>query len=90
VVIPTTETRDAFLDLVFADEDLLRAEFEAIIEQGWDPPVPERPTPPLRPAKARPARRRARQRLHQARPAAHPVAEWDARQRSPPRRAGAP
>jgi len=88
VVIPKTDARDMFLDLVYADEELLRAEFDAIIEQGWDPPVPERPTPPLRPAKARPPRRRARQRPPHARPAAHPAAEWGARQRAPPRRAG--
>ena len=46
-------TDEAFLDLVCADDDLLRAEFEAIIEANWPAPPrssarlpwPDRPTP---------------------------------------------
>ena len=54
-------TDEAFVDLVCADDDLVRAEFEAIIAASWpalpvDPdPVPS-PTPrnPERPARAGP------------------------------------
>lgn len=48
-------TTDEFLDLVCADEDLLRAEFDAIIDATWSPP-PARP--PASPSRAdRPSRR---------------------------------
>jgi len=38
----TVDTDEAFLALVCADDDLLRAEFEAIIGASW-PAVPRRP-----------------------------------------------
>jgi len=46
-------TDEVFVDLVCADDDLLRAEFEAIIEANWPAPPgssarlpwPDRPTP---------------------------------------------
>ena len=42
-----TTTDTDFVDLVLADEDLLRAEFEAIIAAAWqEPPRPRRPAPP--------------------------------------------
>jgi len=50
--------REEFLALVCADEDLLRAEFEAIMEANWDRPEPPRPTwptPPERTSRSRPA-----------------------------------
>jgi hypothetical protein len=44
-----TTDQDAFLALVCADEELLRAEFEAIIDACWDRPPPTRPTRWVRP-----------------------------------------
>lgn len=40
---------DPFVDLVYGDEELVRAEFEALIAASWDPPPP---TPPARPQPA--------------------------------------
>ena len=37
---PRTNSQDEFLDLWCADEDWVRAEFEAIIEANWDRPGP--------------------------------------------------
>jgi hypothetical protein len=39
------EEVDEFLALVCSDEELLRAEFEAIVEAGWSSPPPPDPTP---------------------------------------------
>lgn len=50
----TDTAQEEFLALLCADEDLLRAEFEAIIDANWDRPVPQRPvpaTPPDRPGR---------------------------------------
>jgi hypothetical protein len=44
-----TDPREEFLALLCADEDLLRAEFDAIVAANWDRPTPPRPTPPRRP-----------------------------------------
>jgi hypothetical protein len=78
---------DQFLDMVCADEDLLRAEFEAIIAAKWPTPptprghrarVPPRPTGIRRPRPPRSGQVGQRPR--------HPgVGGW-ARQRSPPPR----
>ncbi|HET7800095.1 MAG TPA: hypothetical protein VFL38_06715 [Humibacillus xanthopallidus] len=38
------DTNEAFFELVCADDDLLRAEFEAIVAASWVGP-PDRPTP---------------------------------------------
>jgi hypothetical protein len=38
------DTDEAFFELVCADDDLLRAEFEAIVAASWVGP-PDRPTP---------------------------------------------
>jgi hypothetical protein len=83
-----TVTRDAFLDVVWQDEELLRAEFDAIISASWPEP-PEPPPPPAPPAPrnrpptwpAPPGRPVLR-----ARPAELPVppGPWRGRQRSPP------
>jgi hypothetical protein len=83
----TRTTTDAeFLDLVLADEDLLRAEFEAIIAAAWQepPPPPRRPAPsepddhPTPRAFVRPPRRTTA-------PASVPSLHEYYRQRSPPR-----
>src|SRR4029450_7226754 len=39
------EEVDEFLALVCSDEELLRAEFEAIVEAAWSSPPPPDPTP---------------------------------------------
>lgn len=39
---------EEFLDLVCADEDLLRAEFDAIISATWSPPPARPPDSPAR------------------------------------------
>jgi len=39
---------EAFTDLISGDEDLVRAEFDALIAASWQPPVP--PPPPAPPA----------------------------------------
>jgi len=45
-----TLTRDAFLDAVLHDEDLLRAEFDAIVADAWpEPPAPPPPAAPSTP-----------------------------------------
>lgn len=51
-----TQIQDEFLAVVLADEDLLRAEFDAIISEAWPPPTESRrplpaggPTPGPRP-----------------------------------------
>ena len=81
-----TAVEEEFLELVYGDEDLLRAEFDAIIAAEW----PDA-SPPLRP------RRRAQPppvtSLHsllgmrrQAGRPRHPGADGWARQRAPPGR----
>jgi hypothetical protein len=57
----SVDISESFIDLVCQDEELLRAEFDALIAAGWDtpsqpPPVApraERPRPPGRPGPAR-------------------------------------
>jgi len=51
----TTLTRDAFVDLVCQDDDLVRAEFDAIVAAAW----PEPPAPPPPPAPPGPGDRPA-------------------------------
>jgi hypothetical protein len=82
----TTERVDhrAFLDLVYQDDDSVRAEFDAIIAASWPPPPapPAMPRPADRPpwwppdplAEVAPA------------PATASPRRWRSRQRSPPRR----
>ena len=84
----STRTIDEqFLELICSDEDLLRAEFDAIIAAEWPSPPA---TTPRRDAGWRPAREahrhpRARITGPVARPPQPGVGEW-ARQRSPPPR----
>jgi hypothetical protein len=49
VPVQQTTERESFLALVCEDDDLLRAEFEAIIEANWEPPPPDWPIRPARP-----------------------------------------
>ncbi|MEE6259673.1 hypothetical protein [Plantactinospora sonchi] len=48
----TREVLEAFVELVQHDDDLMRAEFEALVDAGWHqppPPPPARPQPVPRP-----------------------------------------
>src|ERR1700750_2788438 len=84
----TRTVDEQFLDLICSDEDLLQAEFEAIIAAEW--PSPPTTTPRPAPAAERPpsGAHRAAAALG-ARPVTRPrhpgIGEW-ARQRSPPPR----
>jgi hypothetical protein len=51
VPVPAGTIDDAFLDIICHDEELLRAEFEALVAASWDDPPP----PPPPPAGPRPA-----------------------------------
>jgi hypothetical protein len=76
----TLTEQDEFLDLLLADEDFVRAEFEAIIDgfQVEPPPArPGRPSPPSR----RPGRTPPRE---QGAATHRPPLPERARQRSPP------
>ncbi|HKN98462.1 MAG TPA: hypothetical protein VJX10_15185 [Pseudonocardiaceae bacterium] len=46
---PRTDPRQEFAAIVYADDELVRAEFEAIVDANWDQPEPPRPTPPAPP-----------------------------------------
>jgi hypothetical protein len=81
----TVSLDEAFLDLVTADDDLVRAEFDALIAASWDAPPPPPPAvpapadrPPGWPAPRGPEPVRRAGRLV---PARRPT-----RQRSPPQR----
>ena len=83
----TRSTDEQFLDLLLADEDLLRAEFDAIVAAEWPGPPPGRPGRGAR-AEGRPGETRRRC----ARAAGSPgwpcplrIGGWP-RQRSPPQR----
>lgn len=79
---------DAFLDLLYADEELVRAEFEAIVTAGW-------PRPPSRLAMVHEPPGGSGRLTHEraCRCRIEPVVDHDlgvdrsARQRSPPRAA---
>jgi len=77
---------DAFLDLVYADDELLRAEFDALISAAW-PNTPDPPRARFNPCRRRrPARRRrARGSSGRGSRRAHrPGTDGWVRQRSPP------
>lgn len=89
---PTGTLDEQFVELVCSDNELLRAEFEAIVAAEW--PTPPPPCPPLR----RPALRPPAPSAHwlegdsthlASRPRRPGVGGW-ARQRSPPQRAAPP
>src|SRR4029079_16687639 len=74
--------RDAFLAVVYANADWVRAEFDAIVAASWDEPPagadrPDRPVAVPPPANG-PGSGDDRM------PAERPVAAWPARERSPP------
>jgi hypothetical protein len=82
------EVQERFFELVYADEELLRAEFDAIIAEEWGqltPPTQRRPTRPPPP----PAQRRERHRGSAGAPPSrrhHRAGEGRSRQRAPPAR----
>jgi hypothetical protein len=78
----TTTVGDEFLAVLCADDEFVRAEFDAIIANAWDTPAEPAPEPPRVPP-VRPDLRSA----HAPRSEAV-VTDAAARQRSPPRRAG--
>lgn len=71
---------DDFLDVLCADEDLLRAEFDAIVQANWPEPPAGPPTPPAPRHRTRPRPPRV---VARPRPGA-PRRRTRARQRSPP------
>lgn len=77
---------EEFLELLCSDEELLRAEFEAIVAAEWPtPPMrPPRPSPAGRPPSPRPPTWWTRRSGRLASRPRHPgIGGW-ARQRSPP------
>jgi hypothetical protein len=83
IVMPVRQSteQDTFLAIVCADTELLRAEFEAIINAGWNQPTQAiRPVrPPTRPDRPRTSRQPSRPR----RPDRPNGQAW-IRQRAPP------
>ncbi|TCC24737.1 hypothetical protein [Kribbella speibonae] len=87
MTVDTQQLDEAFLDLMLADDELVHAEFDALIAACWEspsePPL-DKPCPPGGGQTARPPSRRARRgaagpgRLLPRRP--------DGRARGPPRR----
>jgi hypothetical protein len=73
---------EQFLDVVYADPDWVRAEFDAIVGASWEePPVaPERPDRPA----AAPAPATGPGWPERALPPGRPVAACPARERAPP------
>lgn len=78
---------DTFLDLVFEDPELVRAEFDDLIAACWDDSPPSPPSRRRRPA---PQPRSAPRPASQAGPGATTTAlrNAEARQRGPPGRSG--
>jgi hypothetical protein len=85
IVDDPRSTGEQFLDLLLADEDLVRAEFDAIIAAEWPGPPPEFPH-----RRVRGDRDRGGKRHHRATatrvpvPGRRPQPDGSARQRSPP------
>jgi len=80
---PATVTGQAFVDLVCADDELMRAEFDALIAASWPSPPAVPPVPPRRSAPwpcglALPCHEGARPLIHH-----EPDTSWR-RQRAPP------
>ena len=90
MTVDTQQLHEAFLDLTLADDELVRAEFDALIAACWEspsePPL-DKPCPPRGGQPAQPQPRRVRRRIR--------APEWvlpqrpDGRARSPPRRQAA-
>jgi hypothetical protein len=89
------EVQETFLELVYADEELLRAEFDAIIAEEWGQPTPparRRPTRPPAPPPQRRERHHGSAGGSTGRPGRqhHPTGEGRSRQRAPPAAASKP
>ncbi|MFC6160162.1 hypothetical protein [Kribbella jiaozuonensis] len=84
--LDTQQLDEAFLDLALADDELLRAEFDALIAASWEspsePPL-DKPCPPGGGHSAWPRSRRARQGKRALRPVL--PKRTDGRARGPPR-----
>ena len=78
---------EEFVELMCADEELLRAEFDAIIAQEWSSslPPPDPPAASPRPGPGPGSHRLPRGSQASARRPHHPGADGWSRQRSPPR-----
>ncbi|MER7243189.1 hypothetical protein [Kribbella sp. NPDC000426] len=87
MTVDTQQLDEAFLDLTLADDELLRAEFDALIAASWESPS----QPPLDkhclPSRGRPARPRPL-RVRRGNSAPRPVLprRTHGRARGPPRR----
>lgn len=81
----TRSAEDQFLDLLLADDDLLQAEFDAIIAAEWPGPPPDMPRRRIR-GGPDPGRRRRHRATATKSPGAgqRPPVDGSARQRSPP------
>ena len=80
----TERTADAdFLAVLCADEELLRAEFDAIVEANWDVPPPVPPARPEGPG-PRPVAPRPPRRTRRPAPGRRPAGRGPVRERSPP------
>jgi hypothetical protein len=80
------EAEETFLALVYTDEELLRAEFDAIIADSWNEPTPPARQRPTRPPAPPPQRRRHRSGTAGRAPGRqhYPAGEGRSRQRAPP------
>ncbi|HEU4547490.1 MAG TPA: hypothetical protein VFR88_14450 [Microlunatus sp.] len=81
----TRSAEEQFLDLLLADDDLLRAEFDAIVAAEWPGPPPNLPRRRVR-GGPDPRRRRHHRATVTKAPGAgrRPPVDGAARQRSPP------
>jgi hypothetical protein len=83
--VAVDEVEEEFLALVCADEELLRAEFDAIIAEGWGRPAPPSPPRRTRPPAQPPRRRGPTGSAGGLRgPQRDPGGEGRSRQRAPP------
>jgi len=81
----THSVEDQFLDLLLADDDLVQAEFDAIIAAEWPGPPPNLPRRRVVGGPDPGGRRRPRATATKSSVAGRrPAAEESARQRSPP------
>jgi len=80
------EVEEKFLALVYSDEELLRAEFDAIIAHSWDQPTPPARPRPTRPPAPPPQRRDGVSGSASRLPGRqyYPAGEGRSRQRGPP------
>jgi len=82
---PAGTTDDAFLDIICHDEELLRAEFDALVAASWDEPPPSPPPAGPRPAENPAPRPTTRTTIEEEVPfESHHPAPAGRRQRSPP------